>query len=85
MVDDVGLGVHDGSQGLAAAAKIGDEHFDGGAGFAAVPDSRMVAAKWADPPSGRSSRVTDVTTAWRRPRAAAALPRGRALRDRARG
>ena len=39
VVDDVGLGVHDGSQGLAAAAKIGDEHFDGGAGFAAVPDS----------------------------------------------
>ena len=39
VVDDVGLGVHDGSQGLAAAAKIGDEHFDGGTGFAAVPDS----------------------------------------------
>ena len=38
MVDDVGLGVHDGLQGLAAAAKVGDEHFDGGTGFAAVPD-----------------------------------------------
>jgi len=34
----------------------------------------MVAAKCAAPPSGRSSRVTEVTTAWRSPRAAVALP-----------
>jgi hypothetical protein len=32
----------------------------------------MVAAKWAAPPSGRSSRVTEVTTACLRPSRAAA-------------
>ena len=32
--------------------------------------ARMVAAKWAAPPSGRSSRLTEVSTAKRRPSAA---------------
>ena len=36
--------------------------------------SRMVAAKIEAPPSARSSRSTEVTTAWRRPRRATASP-----------
>ncbi len=34
--------------------------------------ARAVAAKWAAPPSARSSRLTDVTTTWRSPRRATA-------------
>ena len=34
--------------------------------------ARIVSAKWAAPPSGRSSRLTDVTTACERPSSAAA-------------
>ena len=47
--------------------------------------ARTVAAKWAAPPSARSSRSTEVTTTWARPSAATALRHPRRLaRDRAR-
>ena len=50
------------------AEKIGRQHLDGGPVRSRT--ARMQRRKWSAPPSGRSSRVTDVMTTWRRPRRA---------------
>ena len=62
----------DRSDRVPIALEIGHEHLDAGSRERALLIASAVAAKCAAPPSGRSSRLTDVTTTCRSPRRATA-------------
>ena len=52
------------SSGASIALEVGDQHFDAALGQRARVMSRMVSAKMPAPPSGRSSRSTEVITTY---------------------
>ena len=66
VVEDVGPGVEDGLERRPIALAVRDEHLDGGAGTR-LADPGDGLGEGAGPPSARSSRATQVITAWARP------------------
>ena len=67
VVEDVGPGVHDGPQPVVRAVEVGDQDLDAHARRASRASAVIVSAKIREPPSGRSSRATLVTTTCSRP------------------